>query len=334
MILDELSAELVRVSAENAIVEAKLAAEAGSFAVGASLVGRDGAILARARNRVAGEESKRDPTAHAERRLIDWYYSRRAAGRQLPTENDLVIVGTVEPCMMCAGALLSTGISSLSLCEDAAAGVGISHGHQRLPSSLRSIAHQGMRLLGDARTAAPSSSPDLVREATALFATTLTSVRESVNQDSLRAVEAVPFGDQADWLTAIEAARKVGAQIAGVRLGEAQPIMPHGRNRTSPIGYPALELVRTIARRGLVSSLGGIERGMLQFVLAGGFESDAAIVTSLGAIGSFAEGPVGRSPYIVMQAVSGDAFSRATQIFDGFPPFYRDVIGLSLARET
>jgi tRNA(Arg) A34 adenosine deaminase TadA len=313
MILDELSAELVRVSAENAIVEAKLAAEAGSFAVGASLVGRDGAILARARNRVAGEESKRDPTAHAERRLIDWYYSRRAAGRQLPTENDLVIVGTVEPCMMCAGALLSTGISSLSLCEDAAAGVGISHGHQRLPSSLRSIAHQGMRLLGDARTAAPSSSPDLVREATALFATTLTSVRESVNQDSLRAVEAVPFGDQADWLTAI---------------------MPHGRNRTSPIGYPALELVRTIARRGLVSSLGGIERGMLQFVLAGGFESDAAIVTSLGAIGSFAEGPVGRSPYIVMQAVSGDAFSRATQIFDGFPPFYRDVIGLSLARET
>ena len=80
-----------------ALAEARLAAAEGEVPVGCVVV-RDGAVIARARNRTIADH---DPTAHAEMLAI------RAAAAALGTERltDCDLYVTLEPCAMCAGAL-------------------------------------------------------------------------------------------------------------------------------------------------------------------------------------------------------------------------------------
>jgi tRNA(adenine34) deaminase len=82
-----------------ALREAARAARAGEVPVGALLVDAAGEVIARAHNRPIGGC---DPTAHAEIIAL-----RRAARRlgnyRLP---DTTLYVTVEPCAMCAGALV------------------------------------------------------------------------------------------------------------------------------------------------------------------------------------------------------------------------------------
>jgi tRNA(adenine34) deaminase len=82
---------------DEALAEARAAAQEGEVPVGCVVV-RDGAVIARARNRTVTDH---DPTAHAEMLAI------RAAAAALGTERltgcDLYV--TLEPCAMCAGAV-------------------------------------------------------------------------------------------------------------------------------------------------------------------------------------------------------------------------------------
>src|SRR5271166_1866350 len=80
-----------------ALLEARVAAEAGEVPVGAVLV-CDGAPVAQAGNRTLRD---RDPTAHAEMVAI------RAAARALGSERlpDCDLYVTLEPCAMCAAAI-------------------------------------------------------------------------------------------------------------------------------------------------------------------------------------------------------------------------------------
>lgn len=86
-----------------AIKEAELAASEGEVPIGAVIV-RGGKIIARGHNR---KESDRDPTAHAEiiaiRRAAPLYPSWRI--------EDAVLYVTMEPCPMCAGAILAARIN-------------------------------------------------------------------------------------------------------------------------------------------------------------------------------------------------------------------------------
>ena len=98
-----------------ALKEAKAAADMGEVPVGAVVV-REGEIIARAHNEV---EEAGDPTAHAEMLAI-----RRAAeklgGWKLP---DCDMYVTVEPCSMCAGAIVWARIKKLYIgCLDPKAG--------------------------------------------------------------------------------------------------------------------------------------------------------------------------------------------------------------------
>lgn len=99
-----------------ALAEAQIAAEAGDVPVGAVLVAADGRLLARGRNR---REVDQDPTAHAE---ID---ALRAAAR---ARNDWHLNGctlfvTMEPCPMCAGALVNARVARVVYgCPDLKAG--------------------------------------------------------------------------------------------------------------------------------------------------------------------------------------------------------------------
>lgn len=89
-----------------ALEEADLATAHGDVPVGAVVVSADGTLLAREHNR---REERADPTAHAELLAI------REATRGLPgwrLEGATVYV-TLEPCAMCAGALVNARIARL-----------------------------------------------------------------------------------------------------------------------------------------------------------------------------------------------------------------------------
>ena len=82
-----------------AIALAKLAGDAGEVPVGAIIVDADNNLVAAAENR---RERDKDPTAHAE------ILALRAAGQVLQTWhlNNCTLYVTLEPCAMCAGAII------------------------------------------------------------------------------------------------------------------------------------------------------------------------------------------------------------------------------------
>ncbi len=88
-----------------ALGEARLAVEAGEVPIGA-LVVRDGEIIARGQNRVLRDI---DPTAHAE------IVSLRAAALALGNYrlNGCTLYVTLEPCAMCAGAMIHARVDRL-----------------------------------------------------------------------------------------------------------------------------------------------------------------------------------------------------------------------------
>jgi tRNA(adenine34) deaminase len=89
-----------------ALAEAALAPAHGDVPIGAVVLGPDGALLARAHNE---RELANDPSGHAELLAL-----RRAADA-LGTWHldDCTLVVTLEPCTMCAGALVLARIARL-----------------------------------------------------------------------------------------------------------------------------------------------------------------------------------------------------------------------------
>lgn len=86
-----------------ALAEARACLATGDVPVGAILLGADGAVVGRGRNE---RELTGDPTAHAEVLAI------RAAAEALGTWQltGTTLVVTLEPCAMCAGAILAARI--------------------------------------------------------------------------------------------------------------------------------------------------------------------------------------------------------------------------------
>jgi tRNA(adenine34) deaminase len=82
-----------------AIALAQVAGDAGEVPVGAVIVDADNNLVATAQNR---RERDNDPTAHAE------ILALRAAGQVLQTWhlNNCTLYVTLEPCAMCAGAIV------------------------------------------------------------------------------------------------------------------------------------------------------------------------------------------------------------------------------------
>jgi tRNA(adenine34) deaminase len=88
-----------------ALAEARLAAEAGEVPIGAVVV-CEGAIVARGQNRVLRDL---DPTAHAE------IVALRAAAAALANYRlpGCALFVTLEPCAMCAGAMIHARLARL-----------------------------------------------------------------------------------------------------------------------------------------------------------------------------------------------------------------------------
>ena len=88
-----------------ALAEARLAAEGGEVPIGAVVV-HEGKIIVRGQNRVLRDV---DPTAHAE--IVAMREAARALGNYRLSGCTLYV--TLEPCAMCAGAMIHARIDRL-----------------------------------------------------------------------------------------------------------------------------------------------------------------------------------------------------------------------------
>nr|WP_305137745.1 tRNA adenosine(34) deaminase TadA [Streptomyces sp. Ncost-T10-10d] len=92
-----------RAHMRRALAEADLAARAGDVPVGAVVLGPDGSLLATGHNE---REATGDPTAHAEILAV----RRAAAALGQWRLSGCTLVVTLEPCTMCAGALVQSRV--------------------------------------------------------------------------------------------------------------------------------------------------------------------------------------------------------------------------------
>ena len=93
---------------DEAIKEAELSWSQGGIPIGSVLVGADGSVVARGHNQ---RVQSGDPTAHAE------VVCFRNAGRRRDWE-DLVLVSTLSPCILCTGTTLLFGIKRVIVGEN------------------------------------------------------------------------------------------------------------------------------------------------------------------------------------------------------------------------
>jgi len=103
-----------------ALTQAEAAAQAGEVPIGAVVV-KDGVILAAAHNAPRGTH---DPTAHAEVLAI------RSAARALGNErlDGCELWVTLEPCAMCAGAIVHARIAKVYYAAPDPKGGAVEHG--------------------------------------------------------------------------------------------------------------------------------------------------------------------------------------------------------------
>ena len=89
-----------------ALAEARLASARADVPIGAVVVDGTGAVIARAHNE---REASGDPTAHAEVLALRRASALRGSWRL----DDCTLVVTLEPCTMCAGALVLARVGRL-----------------------------------------------------------------------------------------------------------------------------------------------------------------------------------------------------------------------------
>lgn len=103
---DALPSEADLAWMQQALSEASLASDHGDVPVGALVVDTAGRVLARAHNR---RELDADPTAHAEILAL----REAARGRGHWRLDDCTLFVTLEPCVMCAGAMINARLGRL-----------------------------------------------------------------------------------------------------------------------------------------------------------------------------------------------------------------------------
>jgi cytosine deaminase len=346
---------------------ARLAVEAadhGTFGVGAVLADDAGRIVAKARNAVIGGGHVHDPTAHAERQLVDWYF---AVGPRDVAPGALTIVASLEPCMMCAGSILRAGFRCVALTDDEAAGVGIRRGLPTLSASLRpraqshfgSAAVHGRRAFvgeGAERFRGAMSTADF-EAAMRAFDATREGVRkiaagtryepspslddaasDVVSMEIEPDVDAVWIGDRSSH--GVRELLSIGQRLRGdgsvAALADATGRLLYvaaGCTGRSPIRTAVMECARgfTRSRPRLEQTFArALVPTDLTLFVAGPVRSEEEAIIALGASGSFVESPLppGRPPFVQLVGATSSEAEWLAETLGRFPPFYRDFVGL------
>ena len=97
--------------------QALLAEAQDTYSVGGAIVeNATGRVIHKLHNNVLKKLSTTnkvftfDPTAHGETQLVYWYYKHKEE-LKLPDPDQLTIITTLDPCVMCTGALLTAGFN-------------------------------------------------------------------------------------------------------------------------------------------------------------------------------------------------------------------------------
>ncbi|TWI63462.1 cytosine deaminase [Pseudoduganella lurida] len=156
----------VQAAVARASLEAIAAKTQGTFGVGCVMLDGFGNVLQAVHNDVIRDGLVWDPTAHGERQLVDWYHAEAARGRELPAPADVTIVTSLDPCCMCAGAILAAGFHVVVAANDRTAGIHYNHAEEggdsftALPETLRAQARATFAypaVLGSSSYARPAS---------------------------------------------------------------------------------------------------------------------------------------------------------------------------------
>jgi tRNA(Arg) A34 adenosine deaminase TadA len=209
-------------AAARAVALAEEAGKQGTFAVGGLLVDNSGRIVAEATNAVIRDSRLSDPSAHVERQLIDWVFRERSRGRPL-TPRKLTIVSSLDPCAMCAGAILRSGMRTAIVAEDNYAGVHFRREPVRIPWQLQAQASRDMAFCGvkDRRSRPIAEIPSFLRSD---ISSSLVDHSTKVFSDSVTEVQQkVGGGDQGP-----EVFEPTGETLSGLRK-LAERLGPHIR---------------------------------------------------------------------------------------------------------
>ncbi len=349
---------------------AETAALSKTFGVGGLLIDKRGHVLAEAVNAVIRNGIVSDPTAHVERQLVDWYFISRSE-RRLPPPEELVIISSLDPCAMCAGAILQSGLSLLAVAEDPVSGVHDEHRlPHRMPQEIWAIAEehlvmiprQGQHSLSLHKIALPlkgTVSAEALGRCQAALTESITRVRSQVGGSP----DGIP---EADFITTMDALRSVAAELplgtyiapanfAGAATTNAaaiskllgddgaclidecgRPILfARSAEAASPIRDSILELIRaySILRNWMRETRELIlPRPRACSVLSRRApESPISALLDLGALGSFLEEHRYPNPFPLLTFVE-EADDRVQRYAASLPPFYTEEIGLTVGQ--
>ena len=348
-----------------AVDAAVKAASMGTFGVGGVLLGPHRELLALSCNRVLADGQLADPTAHGERQLVDWYFEQQADGQTLPAPEQCTIVSSLDPCMMCAGSILTGGFKVVSATLDTTAGVNYTSdgNYPSLPGELRQTARQSFGYFGveGVRPYQGPGSPqqipaELEKRSLDVFLSSLKSVQEKIHaqegasQDlrdcrhprvlealerlapealSLRFEPGVPGPELAAPL--LQAARQGRNAMALLDPSGNLVMLRHGHEERSPTRTAFMELTRDWARlRREAGPEGAAFLPPLKectVVSLYGPGRDSASVMELGAYGSSLEGPLPESPQARFQYVlPRQSAEQLQQQINQLPPLYSQII--------
>ncbi len=158
------------------------------------MVGDNNKIYKVIRNAVIRGNSVHDPTAHVERQLVDWYFSKKKKTNSLPPADKTTIITSLDPCVMCSGAILAGGFNTIYISQDSQTGTSCRAvgDFSTLPDSLEQRGREtfsAFGLIGKRPFSGPSDSmfsgeeidSKIDRRSVRAFSYSLKKVKEIIN---------------------------------------------------------------------------------------------------------------------------------------------------------
>ena len=355
-------------AAQLAVELAERAQAQGTFGVGAILLHRSGNVLHVEHNRVIQKGAVADPTAHAERLLLDWYFDQRKKDASPPSADDCIVVSSIDPCIHCAGAILAAGFKAISVATDPLAGIFAREDFRCVPVPLREQARHTFfkfqcehRVVSE-RTIRPEVwafrsgeaviSPHIFERANAAFESSLRPARLLISADSVvsGSTEVHVHGTQARVSPAIFAsvdetsAQRIETILATDGRGTDFAAFFDPLNNVvfgtfdnmtvSPVRTAFAELTRqySFARNHphvLGSELAHPKRCIL--LTKYGPSADAAGLITLGAYGSTMESRLPEATYDRwIYAIPRQSDTALRTMIANLPPLYSEIIGITV----